>query len=68
MTAIEIGRRIQAIRLDNGFEIDEVAEYMEIDPTYIEELEAGETNINRNFLKQIAEVMSCDVNFLLNGY
>ena len=68
MTAMEIGRRIQAIRLDNGFEIDEVAEYMEIDPTYIEELEAGETNINRSFLKQIAEVMSCDVNFLLNGY
>lgn len=64
----EIGRRFQTIRLDNGFEIDELADYLDIDPSYIDDLENGDANLNTKFLKEVADVMSCDVDYLLNGY
>jgi repressor LexA len=64
----EIGQRIERARKDEGLTQGQLAELLNYQsPTAISLIEAGKRNIKVAELEKIAEVLHCDLQYLLSG-
>lgn len=56
-----IGNRIQCKRKSKNITQEQMAEYLDVTPGYISQLERGVTKINLDILCSISEYLGCDM-------
>ena len=56
-----IGNRIQSKRKSKNLTQEQMAEYLDVTPGYISQLERGVTKINLDTLSSISEYLECDI-------
>lgn len=61
----KIGNRLKKLREDNNYSQEQVAEYLEIDQSYISKIEKGKRNINEVLFDKLCLLYNCSPNYLL---
>jgi len=61
-----IGNRFSELRKKNGFTQSQVAEYLEVDQSYISKCESNERQFSVDILEKAAELFGCTLRYLLN--
>lgn len=61
-----IGNRIQRKRKSQNITQEQMAEYLDVTPGYISQLERGVTKINLDILCAISEYLDCDMTEFLH--
>lgn len=54
-----IGNNIRKKRLENGYNLDDLAEHLKITPSYLSLIENGKCGTNSFFLKKTANIFDC---------
>lgn len=62
-----IGQRIKSQRKKCGWTQDQLAESVGVTVGYISQIERGITRANLDMLSQIADVLDCEITYLLCG-
>ena len=61
-----IGNRFSELRKKNGFTQSQVAEYLEVDQSYISKCESNERQFSVDILEKAAELFGCTLRYFLN--
>jgi transcriptional regulator with XRE-family HTH domain len=64
---IRFGRRLRELRLERGWSQETIANYAEIDRTYIPGIENGKRNISISIMHKLASVFEITLSELLTG-
>lgn len=65
MRKMSIGKKIKQLRTQAGFNQVLVAEYLQVDQSFISKIEKGEREVSTDILKKLAELFGCRVNAFL---
>ena len=57
----QVGNRIRELRKARGLSQEQLAEYADLHPTYIGEIERAETNVSLRTLQKIADALKTNV-------
>lgn len=60
------GQRFSELRSKSGFTQNMVAEYLNVDQSYISKCEKGERQFSIDILEKAAELFGCDVDYFFN--
>lgn len=63
----EIGKRIKALRRDNNYTQKQVADFLEIDQSYLSKIEKGERNLNEVTFDKLCNLYNCSASYLLGN-
>lgn len=63
----ELGKRVRDTREEKGYSCSDIAEKTGLSDTFIYQVERGEKGISAENLKNIAEVLEADTDYLLFG-
>ena len=66
MDRLSIGRKIKELRIQAGFSQSIIAEYLQVEPSLISEIENGEREISTDVIKKLAELFGCKVSAIVN--
>jgi transcriptional regulator with XRE-family HTH domain len=61
-----IGNRFSELRKKNGFTQSQVAEYLDVDQSYISKCESNERQFSVDILEKAAELFGCTLRYFLN--
>ncbi len=62
----KLGRKIKLMREDSGFSQEKFAQKIEINQSYLSEIETGKGNPTIIYLKKISEALDTDIQELFN--
>lgn len=62
-----LGQRIRSRRKDLGWTQEQLADYAEIDRSYVGGVERGERNLTFSMLCQLCQALGCDVAAITDG-
>lgn len=66
MDRLSIGRKIKELRIQAGFSQSMIAEYLQVEPNIISEIENGEREVSTDVIKKLAELFGCTVSAIMN--
>lgn len=66
MNKVNIGEKIKQLRIMAGFSQSVIAEYLQVDQSYISKMENGEREISTSVIKKLAELFGCRVRTIVN--
>lgn len=61
-----INEKIKNLRIKKGITQQNLAEYLEVDQSYISKIESNERNINVEIVEKLADIFACDVRDLVD--
>lgn len=61
----DIGARLKRLREENNYSQEQVANYLEIDQSYISKIEKGKRNMNEVIFDKLCLLYNCSPNYLL---
>lgn len=65
--ALEVGQRIQSLRLKNEITAVELSEYLEITSNQLSRIENGRTKSKLEYIYAVAQIFHCSTDYLLFG-
>ena len=65
MDRLSIGRKIKELRIQAGFSQSMIAEYLQVEPNIISEIENGEREVSTDVIKKLAELFGCKVSAIV---
>lgn len=66
MDRLNIGRKMKELRIRAGFNQSMIAEYLQVEPSIISEIENGEREVGTDVIKKLAELFGCKVSAIMN--
>lgn len=60
-----IGQRVKKLRGENKYTQKQVADYLEMDPSYLSKIENGERNLNDVAFDKLCLLYNCSADYLL---
>lgn len=66
MEQLSIGRKIKELRIRAGFTQSMIAEYLQVEPGLISEIENGEREVSTDAIKKLAALFGCTVSAIVN--
>ncbi len=61
-----IGEQIKALREKTGFSQSQIADFLDLDQSYISKIENGERSISVDLLEKIASLFGCNIGYFTN--
>lgn len=62
-----LGEKIKTLRRENNYTQKQVAEFLEIDQSYLSKIEKGERNLNDVTFDKLCNLYNCSANYLLGN-
>lgn len=66
MDKTNIGKKIKEMRTQSGFNQSIIAEYLQVDQSFISKIEKGEREPGTDLLKKLADLFGCKLSVFLN--
>ena len=64
---VEIGMKLKKLREDNNYTQKQVADFLEIDQSYLSKIEKGERNLNEVTFDKLCNLYNCSSSYLLGN-
>lgn len=61
-----INEKIRRLRIDKGITQQSLAEYLEVDQSFISKIESSERNLNVEIVEKLADLFACNVRDLVD--
>ena len=66
LNTIEVGKNIKEMRINLGLSQKNIAEYLNVDQSYVSLLEEGKRQISSDMLEALAALFCCEITHLLS--